>query len=56
VNIRRRIGSVKVIEEGEHFIAEIDGGRLLTIRAAPDVTHGAQETLPKSHPLRFVLV
>jgi hypothetical protein len=31
-----------VIEEGEHIIAEIDGGRLLTLGAA-DVTYGAQE-------------
>lgn len=37
------IGSVRVIEEGEHIIAEIDGGRLLMLGAAPDVTHGAQE-------------
>jgi hypothetical protein len=32
-----------VIEEGEHIIAEIDGGRLLTLGAALDVDHGAQE-------------
>lgn len=37
------IGSVRLIEEGGHIIAEIDGGRLLTLGAAPDVTHGAQE-------------
>ena len=37
------IGSVRVIEDGEHIIAEIDGGRLLTLGAAPDVTNGAQE-------------
>ena len=37
------IGSVRVIEEGEHIIAEIDGGRLLIPSAALDVTHGAEE-------------
>ena len=37
------IGTVKVIEEGERIIAEIDGARLLMLGAAPDVTHGAQE-------------
>jgi hypothetical protein len=35
--------SVRVIEEGEHIIAEIDGGRLLMQGAGPDVTYGAQE-------------
>jgi hypothetical protein len=37
------IGSVRVIEEGEHVIAEFDGGRLLTLGAPPEVTYGAQE-------------
>jgi hypothetical protein len=37
------LGSVRVIEEGDHIIAELDGGRLLALGAAPDVTHGAQE-------------
>ncbi len=37
------IGSVRVIEEGEHIVAEIDGGRLLMQATAPDVTYGAQE-------------
>jgi hypothetical protein len=32
-----------VIEEGEHIIGEIDGGRLLMLSAALDVTYGAQE-------------
>ena len=41
VEAQRLIGSVRVIEEGEHIIAEIDGGRLLTLGAAPDVTDGA---------------
>ncbi len=36
-------GNVRVIEEGEHVVAEIDGGRLLMLGAAPDVTYGAQE-------------
>jgi hypothetical protein len=36
-------GSARVIEDGEHIIAEIDGGRLVMPSAAPDVTHGAQE-------------
>ncbi len=43
VEARELIGSVRVIEEGEHIIAEIDGGRLLMLGAAPDLTHGAQE-------------
>lgn len=50
------IGSVRVIEDGDHIVAELDGGRLLTLGAAPDVTHGAQESLPQLHPLRIVLV
>jgi hypothetical protein len=37
------IGSVRVIEEGKHMIAEIDGGRFLTLSATPDVAYGAQE-------------
>ena len=37
------IGSVKVIEEGEHIIAEIDGARLWMTGGTLDVTHGAQE-------------
>jgi hypothetical protein len=37
------IGRVRVIEEGAHIVAEIDGGRLLMPGASPDVTHGAQE-------------
>lgn len=37
------IGSVRVIEEGERMIGEIDGGRLLMLGASPDVTNGAQE-------------
>jgi hypothetical protein len=37
------IGNVRVIEEGKHIIAEIDGGRLLTLATALDVDHGAQE-------------
>jgi hypothetical protein len=37
------MGSARVIEEGEHIIAEIDGGRLLKLGAAADVSHGAQE-------------
>ena len=37
------IGSVRVIEEGDHIIAEIDGGRLLMQGAALDVTYGAQD-------------
>jgi hypothetical protein len=43
VAARDYIGSVRVIEEGEHIIAEIDGGRLLMLGATPDVTYGAQE-------------
>jgi hypothetical protein len=46
------IGSVRVIEEGEHIIAEIDGGRLLTLGAAPDVTYGAQEASGGSLSIR----
>jgi hypothetical protein len=38
------IGSVRVIEEGDHVIAEIDGARLLMPRAALDVADGAQES------------
>jgi hypothetical protein len=37
------ICGVWVIEEGGHIIAELDGGRLMTLGAAPDVTLGAQE-------------
>ena len=37
------IGSARIIEEEEHIVAENDGGRLLVLGAAPDVTHGAQE-------------
>jgi site-specific DNA recombinase len=50
------IGSVRVIEEGEHIIGEIDGGRFLILGGSPDVTNGAQETAPQLHPLRVVLV
>ena len=56
VTAHELIGSVRVIEEGEHIIAEIDGSRLLIPSAPLDVTNGAQETLPKLHPLRIVLV
>jgi hypothetical protein len=37
------IGNVRVIEEGEHIIAEIDGGRLLISSSAPVLTGSAQE-------------
>lgn len=37
------IGSVKVVEKGEHIIAVLDGGRLLTLGAAPALTWSAQE-------------
>jgi hypothetical protein len=40
VEAQQLIGSVRVIEEGEHIIAELDGGRLVTLG---DVTYGAQE-------------
>lgn len=43
IETQELIGSVRVVEEGEHIIAEIDGGRLLKLDAAPDVTLGAQE-------------
>lgn len=46
------IGSVWIIEEGGHIIAEIDGGRLLTLGAAPDVTSGAQEVAHGSLRIR----
>lgn len=43
VTAQELIGNVRVIEESEHIIAEIDGGRLLMQGAALDVTYGAQE-------------
>lgn len=43
---RPRFGSVRAIEEGEHIIAEIDGGRLMIPSASLDVTLGAQAALP----------
>jgi hypothetical protein len=43
VTAQETIGSVRVLEEGEHIIAEIDGGRLLMLGAALDATYGAQE-------------
>jgi hypothetical protein len=39
------IGTVTLIEEGEHIIAEIDGVRLWMAGGTPDVTHGAQEAV-----------
>lgn len=56
VEAQELIGSARIIEEGDRIIAEIDGARLLTLGAALDVTHGAQESLPKLHPIRIVLV
>ena len=41
--LRELIGSARVIEEGEHIIAEIDGGRLLTLAAPAGCNLGAQE-------------
>ena len=49
------IGNVRVIEESEHIIAEIDGGRLLMLGATPDVTYGAQDTLPDLYIERIPL-
>ena len=37
------IGTVKLIEEGEHIIAELEGARLLMQGGTTHVTHGAQE-------------
>jgi hypothetical protein len=45
VAAQERIGTVKVIEEGKHIIAEIDGARLFMQGAALDVTGYAQERL-----------
>ena len=53
------VGSVRVIEGGEHIVAEIDGGRLLTPGAVLDVTNGAQEpvwptpTIPQRRRLKW---
>ncbi len=47
------IGSVRVIEEGEHIIAEIDGGRLFMQGPALDVTYGAQDSCPELYSARI---
>ena len=49
------IGSVRVVEEGEHIIAEIDGGQLWVQGAALDVTYDAQEPLPSLYTKRIRL-
>jgi hypothetical protein len=44
-----------VIEEGEHIIAEIDGGRLLTLAAPAGCNLGAQDALPDLYLERIPL-
>lgn len=43
VEAQELLGSVRVIEEGKHIIAELDGGRLLTLAAPAGCNLGAQE-------------
>lgn len=47
--VRELLGQVKLVEVGDAVFAEVNLARWY-------INHGTQESLPKLHPLRFVLV